>query len=58
MKSIGSSILVLSACVTFSAAAFVRVEAEGLFLKIVGFVVGVVGLHGWFASSKSDSHEK
>ena len=55
MRSIASSIIILSACAVFIAAAFVQHNDTSLFLNVVAVVVGVIGLIGWFTASKYDT---
>ena len=57
MRSIASSIIIMSACAVFIAAAFVRHDDTSLFLNALAVVVGGIGLIGWFTASKNDSQQ-
>ncbi|WP_182870034.1 hypothetical protein [Stieleria mannarensis] len=51
MRSLASSIIILSSSLLFAAAAFVTHSDTNLFLNGVAVAVGIIGLIGWFTSS-------
>jgi hypothetical protein len=52
VKSISASIIVLAAALIFGSGAHVRHSDTQIFVMIVGVVVGLIGLWGWFAGLK------
>jgi hypothetical protein len=50
MKSISASIIVLAAAMLILGGAHVQHNDTGLVVQIAGYVVGVIGLGGWFVS--------
>ncbi|QEF98113.1 hypothetical protein Mal15_21600 [Stieleria maiorica] len=58
MRSIASSIVILSSCILFAAAGFVTHSDTNLFLNGVAVFVGIIGLIGWFTSSGESGAKK
>ncbi|MDB6153551.1 MAG: hypothetical protein JWL90_2004 [Chthoniobacteraceae bacterium] len=52
MKLLSSSIIVLSGAILITGGSFIQHSDTKLFVQIVGCVIGLVGLVGWFASFK------
>jgi hypothetical protein len=55
MRSIGAAIIISSACAVLIGAAFVNHSDTSMALTFLGFVVGAIGLHGWFTASCHDT---
>lgn len=52
MKSISASIVILAAAVLVVGASFARDGGVGIWVAILGLVVGAAGLNQWFATLK------
>jgi hypothetical protein len=52
MKLIGASIMTLAASVLLVGGAHAPHWDTGLFVMIIGSIVGLIGLTGWFAALK------
>ena len=50
MKSISASIVVLAAAILITGGSHIQHADTKLFVQIVGCVIGLVGLGGWFVS--------
>jgi len=52
MKSVSSSIVLLSGAIILTGGSFVPHDQTQAFLQIVGAVIGLIGLGAWFTSFK------
>lgn len=52
MKAISAAIIVLSAAVMLTGGSFIRHEDTKLFVQILGFVIVIAGMAGWYISLK------
>ncbi len=50
MKAISSSIVILSAAILMVGGAHIQHSDTNLFIQVVGCLVGLAGLGGWFVS--------
>ncbi len=50
MKSITSSIVILSAAILILGGAHIQHSDSALFVQVVGCVIGLAGFGGWFVS--------
>ncbi len=57
MKTLSASIIVLSAAVLITGGSFVPHDDTQLFVQVVGCLVGLIGLVGWYHAFK-DPNEK
>ena len=53
MKSISASIIVLAAAILILGGSYIQHDDTKLFVQITGYVIGVIGLRGWFIALKS-----
>ncbi len=52
MKAVSASIVVLAAAITTTGGSYIQHSDTRLFVQVVGCVVGVMGLRGWFIGLK------
>jgi len=52
MKAISASIIILAAAILLVGGSHIQHSDTKLFVQIVGFGVGLIGLGGWFVSFK------
>ncbi len=52
MKSISASIIVLTAAILILGGSNIQHSDTKLFVQVVGCIIGVMGLSGWFISLK------
>ena len=50
MKAISASIVVLAAAILITGGSYIQHADTKLFVQIVGCVIGLMGLSGWFFS--------
>jgi hypothetical protein len=55
MKLVGASIMTLAAALLIVGGAHAPHWDTGLFVMIIGSIVGLIGLAGWFAALKEKS---
>ena len=56
MKSISAAIIVAVAAALLFGSAFITHDDTALFIQVVGCMVGIVGIAGWFVSLRTTTH--
>ncbi len=57
MKTISASIIVLAAAVLITGGSFIQHDHTQSFVQVVGCLVGLIGLGGWFLAFKGDNEK-
>lgn len=52
MDRLASSIVILGACIVFSAAGFIKHSDTNVFVNFVALVVAAFGAYGWFTAER------